>query len=98
MEFPADGIVFEESGEAHGSSSLMQSGRDFKHYATQKQGLRGGKKGVYAAFWRGIMSHNVSCATQNTSLAAIPGHSRLETTGRYLHPTAERMLEAVEGV
>lgn len=32
------------------------------------------------------------------TLAAILGHSRLETTGRYLHPSAERMQEAVEGV
>ena len=32
------------------------------------------------------------------TLAAMLGHSRLETTGRYLHPTAERMQEAVEGV
>lgn len=33
-----------------------------------------------------------------TILQAHLGHSRLETTGRYLYPTAERMQEAVEGV
>jgi integrase/recombinase XerC len=32
------------------------------------------------------------------TLQALLGHSRLETTGRYLHPSAERMQEAVEGV
>jgi len=32
------------------------------------------------------------------TLAAVLGHSRLETTSRYLHPTAERVQEAVEGV
>lgn len=32
------------------------------------------------------------------TLSAMLGHSRLETTGRYLHPTAERMREAVEGI
>ncbi len=32
------------------------------------------------------------------TLQALLGHSRLETTGRYLHPIAERMQEVVEGV
>jgi len=32
------------------------------------------------------------------TLQALLGHSRLETTGRYLHPTAGRMQEAVEGL
>lgn len=32
------------------------------------------------------------------TLAAILGHARLETTGRYLHPSAERMEAAVEGL
>jgi len=32
------------------------------------------------------------------TLAAILGHSRIETTGRYLHPTAERMQDAVEKI
>ena len=32
------------------------------------------------------------------ALQALLGHSRLETTGRYLHPTAGRMQEAVEGL
>jgi len=40
------------------------------------------------------MEKGVDVAT----LAAILGHSRLETTGRYLHPSAEWMQEAVEGV
>lgn len=32
------------------------------------------------------------------TLAAILGHSRLETTGRYLHPTVERIQDAVGGI
>jgi integrase/recombinase XerC len=32
------------------------------------------------------------------TLQALLGHTRLETTGRYLHPTTERMQEAVEGL
>lgn len=32
------------------------------------------------------------------TLAMILGHSRLETTNRYLHPSADRVQEAVEGV
>jgi hypothetical protein len=32
------------------------------------------------------------------SLQALLGHSHVETIGCYLHPSAERMQEAVEGV
>ncbi|WP_269082271.1 hypothetical protein [Thermanaerothrix daxensis] len=39
----------------------------------------------------------ISAVTMVVARAHL-GHSRLETTGRYLYPTAERMQEAVDGV